>query len=79
MNNELANSPKFESGIENDEVYFIFPAGLIPGAIISQETIRRAQEADRKYDERTKNKNSKPPKPPRRPNIPLGRMALGNT
>jgi hypothetical protein len=79
MKKEPANSPKIEGGIENGEVYFILPAGLIPGVIISQETIRRAQEAERKYDESTKNKNNKPPKPPRRPNVPLGRIALGNT
>ncbi|MBX4190813.1 hypothetical protein KW794_01870 [Candidatus Saccharibacteria bacterium] len=65
--------------IPQEEFYYIFPAGLLPGMLISAETIRRAQEAEERIKEKKDKK--KTPKPPRRPNArtELGNIALGNT
>lgn len=64
---------------EDKAVWYIFPAGLMPGMLISPETIQRAVEADQRRADKKNNKNKRPPKPPSRPNANIGRLALGNT
>lgn len=54
-------------------VHFSYPVGIMPGIIITPDILQKAMEAE----ERFRNRDSKPPKPPRRPNIPIGRVALG--
>ena len=52
--------------------YAIYPAGMWGGMIVTPEMIEKAMAAE----ERFRNRNDKPPKPPRRPNIPIGHVAL---
>jgi hypothetical protein len=53
----------------------IYSVGLMPGFILSSETIRKAREAERRHQE-NKDKKRKPPKPPSRPNAKIGHQAL---
>lgn len=60
----------------SEELFYIYPAGLFPGMLVSAETIRKAGEAEARREEEKNNKRNKPPKPPRRPNARIGRLAV---
>jgi hypothetical protein len=64
---------------EDEAIYFIYPAGLMPGFMISASTLRQTEEAEKKIRER-KDKDKRPPKPPSRPNarVRVGGFALGH-
>lgn len=69
--------PRDRADIIDTSGYAYVYGGFI-GMVVTPEVLRKANEAQARFNER-KDNDRRPPKPPSRPNARIGGLALGNT